>query len=1114
MTKRLTAGVLLATCAVVFTAVCAFAEHPPTREFRGGIDPYSTLPLFFRSSTGTTWIQVGQNCDAADTSSGQTTSQVWCFEGGGGNGGWPSVPPGQDTGSRHERWDHWSKFNPPNPPGSKWWVTRYRPGVGGGTYNAWCGCDSLGGNPACTDIAFWTFQTGYGNDWNYALTLNMASEDASVGGTIKFDIRYDSECNYDYTYLEYFRNSDNTWQTVADGTSRPAIFNAVSGNPCTGHSGTGRCCGDDYFFASDQHLIGGTNVPYHGNSAWVTNVTFPLPSQTGGMRLRWRCTSDGALSDEDGRGDTDGIGAIDNVQVTFTNPNPDVVVTDNFETGDFNHPLRNGGPSGNVTWTPGTLQGDTYDGWHLEFDPKYKNKGNTCTFSNDWMWSSKPAATGIPEAGWDYFLASPVIDCNGWTGGVLEYAGYLCAPSDRSDYTNTLLRIYNSAQGWSLWNDYDGFIIFQGCDFWNVNDTENMTPFLGAEVDSLQMGWEQLDISHPGDFDWGFHAAVIFLVDNVSVGSFDGSATVFTTSGIRIFSDTFSRSDPAHTAQLKNPEEGNWVGNGGTRRFAYVDSLDVTVTDVDGLTNGNVRLFWRVGTGTPPVFGSWSAGKNMVFSQPDPTSTTDEGSYRSTIGNTSTEDADPAHEAGSLGNPAIDPIWAAGQTVEYYIRCQDNLGNLAYFMGAGAITDPNPQFFRFEILPQGRTVGSGVNTRKVLLVDDYARVELDFEHSTGFNPTGGAGFGDFTDPTNDQPRYMTERALALMYGGSQSYNQGVYGAPKWDLYRVAGAGSSQQREPRIISNSGNGVGGIASDLGVPNYDAVVWLQGSFDAYSYADTTRINLKTFLDTGGHLFNTGDVVSSFLGAAGMNADSTVNFLGPYFGTAFTNAADISTDMKRLNVKGVAGTSMAGVTLGLYGECPGLRHSFNRVVQATGTPGINQTSTLMNYQAGSASDNGRAAMIKNVRVVNNGVAVNAAFDIGCLLNDASRACVLNRTFTTDFGLPATSFTGCVSNGVDAPVIANSRFGFDLAQARPNPFSDATTIAFSIPSRSHVQIEVYNILGQKVRTLVNETMEANSYVRTWDGRSDSGTKASSGIYFYKMVAGDYSATRKAVLLK
>jgi hypothetical protein len=829
------------------------------------------------------------------------------------------------------------------------------------------------------------------------------------------------------------------------------------------------------------------------------------------MKLRWRCTSDGAFSDADGRGDTDGIGAIDNVQVNFTASA--VVVTDNFETGNFTGVKRNGVTNPGVFWTPGGLQGDTYDGWHMEFDPKYKNKGNTCDFSNDWMWSSKPAATSIPDNGFDYYLVSPVINCNGWTGGVLEYAGYQCAPEDRKDYTNTLLRTYNTASGWSLWNDYDGFVLFQGCDFWNINDTENMTPYLGAEIDSLQMGWEMLEFDKPGDFTWGFHTAVIYLVDNVSVGSFDGSSTIFTASGITIFSDTFSRSDPAHTAQMPNSSEGDWLGNGGSHRLSDVDSLAVQINDVDGVTNGNVRLYWRVGTGTPPVFGSWS-NKTMVYSDVDPTSPSDEGTYRTVIGNTTSEDFDPTHEAGSLGNPAIDPIWAAGQTVEYYVRCQDNLGNLAYLLAAGAITDPNPQYLRFQILPLGRTVGSGLNTRKILLVDDYGRNDLDFQNSTGFSPTGGAGFGGFTTPVFDQPEDMTERALMMMYGGSEDYINGVYGTPKWDIYNVAGAGSSQQREPRIISNAGNGLGGIASDLGVPNYDAVIWLQGSFDAYSYADTTRIQLKTFLDTGGHLFSTGDDVAAFLGAQGANADSVINFLGPYFGIAFTNAADDATQNLKLNVVGAASTSLAGVTLGLYGECPGLRHTFDRLTLATPTPGINSNSVLATYQAGGALDNGRAAIIKNIRIVGNGVTVFCGFDIGCLVSDTARACILNRTFTTDFGLPATSFTGCINSGVDAPVIANSRFGFELAQARPNPFSDATSISFSIPSRSHVQIEVYNILGQKVRTLVNETMEANSYVRNWDGRADTGTKVSSGIYFYKMVAGDFSATRKTVLLK
>jgi flagellar hook assembly protein FlgD len=92
--------------------------------------------------------------------------------------------------------------------------------------------------------------------------------------------------------------------------------------------------------------------------------------------------------------------------------------------------------------------------------------------------------------------------------------------------------------------------------------------------------------------------------------------------------------------------------------------------------------------------------------------------------------------------------------------------------------------------------------------------------------------------------------------------------------------------------------------------------------------------------------------------------------------------------------------------------------------------------------------------------------------------------------------------------------FVFRLGPAAPNPFRSSTAISFSVARRSHVLIEVFNVLGQKVRTLVDEALEPNSYVRNWDGRSNNERRVSSGIYFYKMVAGDYSETKKAVVLR
>jgi hypothetical protein len=326
-----------------------------------------------------------------------------------------------------------------------------------------------------------------------------------------------------------------------------------------------------------------------------------------------------------------------------------------------------------------------------------------------------------------------------------------------------------------------------------------------------------------------------------------------------------------------------------------------------------------------------------------------------------------------------------------------------------------------------------------------------------------------------------------------------------------------QCEPRGQALVGEGLGGYYDDFQNPNYDVLIWSQGSFGDYSYADTTRLELGIYLDQGGNLLSGGDEVAFHLGTGGDNADSTIGFLGDYLGVSFPSATDTETTDRVLSVTGVTGSSMDGITLGIYGECP-IRRGFDRLTLAT-PASLSENFVLMNYADGGAGDNGRAAIIKNVRFedalhnIQAGVAVHSGFDISAFLSDFWRACYMGNVFEGDFGLNIVKDHSCSNPNVGAPVVANA-FGFGLSAAAPNPFKDNTRIEFSVPSRTHVSIEVYNILGQKVRTLVNEKMEANSYVRDWDGRSDAGAEVSSGIYFYKMVAGEFSATKKAVLLK
>jgi hypothetical protein len=90
----------------------------------------------------------------------------------------------------------------------------------------------------------------------------------------------------------------------------------------------------------------------------------------------------------------------------------------------------------------------------------------------------------------------------------------------------------------------------------------------------------------------------------------------------------------------------------------------------------------------------------------------------------------------------------------------------------------------------------------------------------------------------------------------------------------------------------------------------------------------------------------------------------------------------------------------------------------------------------------------------------------------------------------------------------------FELGQNYPNPFNPATVIEFALPTASNVSLAVYNILGQKVKTLVDGELDAGYKSVTWNGTTDSGSPAASGIYFYKLKAKNFESTKKLMLLK
>jgi len=90
----------------------------------------------------------------------------------------------------------------------------------------------------------------------------------------------------------------------------------------------------------------------------------------------------------------------------------------------------------------------------------------------------------------------------------------------------------------------------------------------------------------------------------------------------------------------------------------------------------------------------------------------------------------------------------------------------------------------------------------------------------------------------------------------------------------------------------------------------------------------------------------------------------------------------------------------------------------------------------------------------------------------------------------------------------------FGLSQNVPNPFNPTTQVSFALPKAAHVNLAIYNVLGQQVKTLVDGDMTAGYQTVTWDGTDRTGSQVASGVYFYKLRAGDFSDTKKMLLLK
>lgn len=296
---------------------------------------------------------------------------------------------------------------------------------------------------------------------------------------------------------------------------------------------------------------------------------------------------------------------------------------------------------------------------------------------------------------------------------------------------------------------------------------------------------------------------------------------------------------------------------------------------------------------------------------------------------------------------------------------------------------------------------------------------------------------------------------------------------------------------------------IDSLINLGDYSAVIWFLGD---ESVADETfspgeQALLKAYLESGGNLFVSGANIAWDLDpdGAGTATPDDEQFLHEYLKADF-----VSTAPGIVNVNGGDSSVFAGLSV-TYGQIPYQADSAD-VIAPLGT-GV---KTAFKY------DQSQAAAIQYEGTFGGtttpGKVIYCAFPFETIAGENDRADVMGRVLNF--------FFGTTSIGDDGQKIGAIPTQFALLPNYPNPFNPSTTLEYHLPLTSEVTLEIYNLLGQRVRTLVAGPVTAGRHQVEWDGRSDNRETVSSGIYMVRFYArpakgnGDITFTRKMLYLK
>ncbi len=947
---------------------------------------------------------------------------------------------------------------------ANWWHVDDFAGLSGGDFGGlvslegsqslWLGARPDAGN---TLVCGYYAAPGYGHNWDQTLTSTCFAVEGDV--EFRYWVAWSSEPNYDGTTIEY-DNCDGNWLPITTGGNAPN---------------------------------GGI---YWNTGAQVDTADVGSGNHSGSVRFRFRFTSDVAGDDEDGVTNTDGAIVLDSL---FVSDSTGTVSYEDFESA--------------------SLGDQVFDDWTTDTSAEYGNftgmfpglaivQEDPCRVDLDCMWTFFNGSTATYACGgFAAQAAVPYGNARGqfisnqiwtppvsWTGSgsiaEITFQLYRDLPLDGLVFYTWAYRSWYDLcpGGW----EFDFGVYFGDDKDW-FPQIFSFAEFVDPTATHVQLALGVWDLC-------GYWCGVVGsgschsqapMIDDVVMYRVDTGGPIWDVDGYDLFQDNFA-TDGTVTGTVRLDMASDILPR-TSLGIVPGDSVIVTANDPEyGIAGDSytsfgpaVYLYARVDPPQASKGGEALVGDWFRYPLVDSlTAVTGDTWYifrcDSSFGNTA---------------PRTSPI-----ANEYCVDLNDNLltpGDTLWFFFGGKSADGGGSMSWYYHQPrytESVGVGAVLHTGDINVAIDNAE-EMTCLPAAGLLPGNDILYVDDFSNRGSQPYFDTAfEQLGIM--------------DKVDRYDVRDSDSG------VSNGLGGRVSNIAQQL-IPYYKKIIWYSGDLTDGLIADGVVSNdkgndfavLYTFIDQSPNspgLWVSGDYNATEWASLGTAAPLALK-------NAYMNFNVLNRDHKAMGlgvsprVIGVAGGAFDNITgpdtLLAFGGCPKI-NKFDVLQQA----GVSVVQA--NYN-GSAVHNSSLSQ----RTTNAGGSTASilleGFGFHYIRDDAP-------TGIMDRVIHLKKVLAYLGNVTDEPTgVDPTAYHYSLSQNYPNPFNPTTTISYTVRTYAPVSLRIYNVAGQLIRTLVDEMVYPGQvHTASWDGRNNVGQSVSSGVYFYKLVAGDFVQTKKMVLLK